>query len=77
MNTKKAKQAEGKAECGTLHEDAMFLRVHVGSAKSDSEEYDLATGAGDGAPLIQNTKTGKTFQFTWEGLIRLAKARGL
>lgn len=62
---------------GTIHPArSMFLRVAIGTAQADDLSYELTASVG-GLPMIQSTKTGKTWSIGWNELIELAIAAGI
>jgi hypothetical protein len=67
-----------ETEHGALWPDAMLLRNHVGEAKEDGgDTFILSTSATSCAPIVTNARTGRTFTFTWEALIKLPREAGI
>jgi len=65
---------EKETTLGKIHpKRTMFFRVHVGTAKNSQGSYEMATNAGDSAPIVESKKTGKWFTLSWEDIMNMAK----
>ena len=63
---------------GEIHpKRTMFLRCHVGDARSGNTAYEMSTNASCMNPIIQSKQTGKWFTLSWQDIIELAVEAGI
>jgi hypothetical protein len=64
---------------GRLHpSNAMFMHEKLGEATSeDGKKFSVLMSFPAGTPMIRSEQTGKTFAFSWEGLLHLAIEQGV
>jgi len=55
----------------------MFLRQHVGDAKSGKTGYEMSFNIGGSHPIIRSNQTGKWWTVSWQELIELAIKKGI
>ncbi len=59
-----------------LDKDSLYITIHVGEAKGDGKEYQMALMA-DSSPVVTNEKTGKRFNLPWTDIINMGVAAGI
>lgn len=63
---------------GRIHApDTMFLRMHVGEAKSGDMGYELDTNMAAANPIVRSKQSGKWFTLSWQDIIELAIEAGI
>lgn len=62
---------------GEIHDkDSLLMRVHVGTAKSGDDSYEMSHGMGY-TPVVRSLTTGKFFTLCWQDIINLAVEAGI
>lgn len=64
---------------GKLHASkTMWLRQHVGDAKSDDGfKYEMAVNVAGLHPIVHSGQSGRWFTLNWQDIINLAVAAGI
>lgn len=60
-----------------LEKNVLVMRVHIGTAKSESGEVYIMSTNMNGSPLIEHEKSGRKFSLGWQDIIDLAIQRGI
>lgn len=60
-----------------LPEDKLYLRERVGTVNVGGNDYEMQQIVQNRTPIIENMKTGKKFNLSWEDIFSLALEAGI